>query len=81
MSPTHILCFCCKMVAVISLVIFALIICFTSTTVSDPSCSYHMPEYQNPQTCLEYDLGSLSQNGAYNITPPGSMYTYLVKVS
>ena len=47
--------------------------------ISGLACSYVFPEYQNPQTCLEYDLTYLSHFGPYNITPPG-LYRYYVKV-
>lgn len=43
-------------------------------------CSYVFPEYQNPKTCLEYDLTYLSHFGPYNYTPPFGIYTYYLKV-
>ena len=60
--------------------LFLLVIPFSLfVNVDGLACSYHFPEYQNPQTCLEYDLTQLSHYGPYNIT--GSYYTYYVKVS
>lgn len=51
------------------------------TAVSSLECSYVFPEFQNPQTCLEYDLTTLSTYGPYNITPNGPTgFRYLIKV-
>ncbi|XP_019856939.1 PREDICTED: alpha-L-fucosidase-like isoform X2 [Amphimedon queenslandica] len=51
------------------------------TAVSSLECSYVFPEFQNPRTCLEYDLTTLSTYGPYNITPNGPTgFRYLIKI-
>lgn len=62
----------------IALIIFAVVLL---PGVSSLECSYVFPEYQNPQTCLEYDLTYLATYGPYNITPNGPTgMRYLIKV-
>lgn len=60
--------------------LYVLVIASFLTAAADGlACSYQFPEYQNPQTCLEYDLTQLSHYGPYNISGPG-IYTLYVKV-